>query len=120
MALADAHVAVAWVLIVSNGLVGLWVVGAHWASSLRSPLMWWAVGAAWVVVVAEVFLGVAVQRVNGVDAPALHALYGFSALIAVGIVYSYAKQMPDRRYLLYGLGSLFIMGLGIREMFLSG
>ena len=120
MTLADAHAAVAWVLIVSNGLVGLWVVSAHWLASARSPLMWWAVGVAWVIVFVEVLLGVAVQRVNGVSAPALHALYGFSALIAVGIVYSYAKQMPDRRYLLYGLGSLFIMGLGIREMFLHG
>ncbi len=120
MTLADAHATMAWVLIVSNGLVGLWVVGAHWLVAVRSRLMWWAVGAAWLVVFVEVLLGVAVQRVDGVTAPALHALYGFSALIAVGIVYSYAKQMPDRRYLLYGIGSLFIMGLGIREMFLRG
>jgi hypothetical protein len=51
--------------------------------------------------------------------PEMHALYGFSAIIAVGIIYSYRNQMKHRLYLLYGLGSLFIMGLGLRAMVLS-
>ena len=34
----------------------------------------------------------------------------------MGIIYSYRQQMEKQRYLLYGLGSLFIMGLGIRAM----
>lgn len=120
MALADAHSWLAWVLIGSNAAVGSWVLGAHWLPVLRTKVMWWAVGAAWVIVAAQVVLGVLVQEVDGVEAPAMHVLYGFSALIAVGLVYSYAKQMRERQYLLYGLGSLFIMGLGIRELFLHG
>jgi hypothetical protein len=42
--------------------------------------------------------------------------YGFVAIIAVAIIYSYRIQMRHRLYLLYGLGSLFVMGLGIRAM----
>jgi hypothetical protein len=52
-----------------------------------------------------------------IAAPRLHALYGFSAVIAVGILYSYrtTSWMRGKEHLLYGLGSLFIMGLGLRE-----
>ena len=42
--------------------------------------------------------------------------YGFVAIIAVGIIYSYRMQMRHRLYLLYGLGGLFVMGLGIRAL----
>jgi hypothetical protein len=120
VALTDAHAVMAWVLIVSNAAVGAWAVSAHWVAVLRRPALWWSIGVAWVLVVAQVLLGVGVQVIDGITPPPLHALYGYSALVAVGLVYSYAKQMTDRRYLLYGLGSLFIMGLGIRELFLNG
>ena len=53
---------------------------------------------------------------QGIEAPKFHMFYGFVAIIAVGIIYSYRQQMEKQRYLLYGLGSLFIMGLGIRAM----
>jgi hypothetical protein len=42
--------------------------------------------------------------------------YGFVAIIAVGIIYSYRQQLRHRLYLLYGLGGLFVMGLGIRAL----
>jgi hypothetical protein len=50
-----------------------------------------------------------------------HALYGFSTIVAVGILYSYRGSpfVKDKLYLMYGLGSLFIMGLGIRAMYLG-
>ncbi len=51
--------------------------------------------------------------------PDFHAFYGFVAIIAVAIIYSYRSQMQHRRYLLYGLGSLFVMGLAIRAMILD-
>ena len=46
--------------------------------------------------------------------------YGFSAIVAVAILYSYRGSpfIKDKQYLLYGLGSLFIMGLGIRALYL--
>ena len=49
-------------------------------------------------------------------APKFHMFYGFVAIIAVAIIYSYRTQMRHRLYLLYGLGGLFLMGLGIRAL----
>ena len=49
-------------------------------------------------------------------APQFHMFYGFVAIIAVSIIYSYRNQMKHKLYLLYGLGGLFVMGLGIRAM----
>ena len=48
----------------------------------------------------------------------VHALYGFSAIIAVGILYSYRTSsfMKGKELLLYGAGCLFIMGLGLRNL----
>jgi hypothetical protein len=36
--------------------------------------------------------------------------------MAVAIIYSYRNQLKGKLYLLYGGGSLFLMGLGIRAM----
>jgi len=49
-------------------------------------------------------------------APQFHMFYGFVAIMAVGIIYSYRQQLRRRLYLLYGGGGLFIMGLGIRAL----
>ena len=49
-------------------------------------------------------------------APKFRMFYGFVAIIAVAIIYSYRTQMRHRLYLLYGLGGLFLMGLGIRAL----
>ncbi|MEO7398063.1 MAG: hypothetical protein ABIW84_05820 [Ilumatobacteraceae bacterium] len=45
-----------------------------------------------------------------------HAFYGFVAIITIAIVYSYRSQLKGKMYLLYGGGSLFLMGLCIRAM----
>ena len=51
------------------------------------------------------------------EAPQFHMFYGFVAIIAVGIIYSYKNQIARRYlYLLYGGGGIFIMGLGIRAL----
>jgi hypothetical protein len=46
-------------------------------------------------------------------------LYEFSGIVAIGIVYSYGLQLKGRRYLIYGVGSLFLMGLALRALFMS-
>jgi hypothetical protein len=53
-----------------------------------------------------------------IEADDMHALYGFSAIIAVGILYSYRTSpfMRGKELLLYGVGCLFIMGLGLRNL----
>lgn len=68
----------------------------------------------------QAIVGVAHMNVDGVEVTDFHMLYGFSALVAIGILYAYRVQLVDKQYLLYGFGGLFIMGLGIRELFLVG
>ena len=110
------HRAFAWVVIVGNGLAGLWALGAVRWPALRRRELWWCTAAAQVSAFVEVGLGVAL--VAGRDVPDLrfHMFYGFVMLAAVGILYSYRQQLRDRLYLLYGFGGLFLMGLGLRAL----
>ncbi|HEX7095612.1 MAG TPA: hypothetical protein VF183_07000 [Acidimicrobiales bacterium] len=118
-ALLDVHRNVAWVVVISNGLAGVWALGAHRYLWLRTRLLWWFTVLAQISVFAQVALGVTVQQAEDIEAPELHELYGFVAIVAVGIIYAYRHQLEEHRYLLYGLGGLFLMGLGIRSMFLA-
>jgi hypothetical protein len=117
--LLDVHVGFAWFVVISNGVAGLWALGAHWVGALRSRALWWFTAAAEVGIFVQVALGVAVQQRDGIEPAEFHMFYGFVAIIAVGIIYSYRQQMEPHRYLLYGGGGLFLMGLGIRAMLLG-
>jgi hypothetical protein len=64
----------------------------------------------------QVAFGVAMVNKQKIEFPAFHAFYGFVAIMAVAIIYSYRLQLKGRVYLLYGFGGLFLMGLGIRAM----
>lgn len=103
-------------VIISNGLAGLWALGAHWLTSLRTRALWWYTLVAELTVFVQVILGVILVNKYKFQFPKFHAFYGFVGIIAVSIIYSYRHQMRHRLYLLYGLGGLFIMGLGIRAM----
>jgi hypothetical protein len=72
-----------------------------------------------VAVFVQVALGAALVAIEDIEAPEFHMFYGFLCIIAVAIVYSYRNQLEAYRYLLFGGGSLFIMGLAIRAMFLG-
>ena len=67
----------------------------------------------------EVILGVWLMSAENIEAPQFHTFYGFLTIIAVAIIHSYRQQLQHRLYLLYGLGGLFIMGLGIRALVLK-
>lgn len=113
----DVHEVWAWVVVVSNALVGIWALLAHRDERFRMPALWWATGAAQIAIFVQVILGVwLVQGRTGEADYGFHELYGFSAAFAVAIVYSYRNQLGDNRYLLYGGGGLFIMGLGLRAI----
>ena len=114
--LLEVHTSWSWIMIIGNGLAGLWALVAHKNVALRSRALWWFTGIAQVSVFVLVVLGVAVVNRDKIEYPAFHAFYGFVAIIAIAIIYSYRAQLKSKMYLLYGFGGLFIMGLGIRAM----
>jgi len=117
--LRDLHTDWAWVVIVANAVAGVWALGAHWLAPLRVRALWWCVVAAEVAVVPQVAMGVWLQSVDGVPAPDFHTFYGFVTLISVLILYAYRTQLRAHLYLLYGFGGLFLMGLGLRAVYLG-
>jgi len=114
--LLDLHTTWAWFVVVGNALAGLWALGAHWLEPLRTKALWWFTAAAQVSMFVQVALGVGLVAIEDIEAPQFHMFYGFVAIIAIGIIYSYRQQLRPHMYLLYGLGGLFVMGLGIRAM----
>ena len=114
--LVDLHKSWAWFVIISNGLAGLWALGAHKVESLRTRALWWFTLVAELTVFVQVTLGVIIVNKYKLEFPQFHAFYGFVAIIAVAIIYSYRNQMKHKLYLLYGCGGLFVMGLGIRAL----
>lgn len=117
-ALASAHDVGAWVVVVGNAVAGVWALAAHKVEALRGRPLWVFTAIVEVAIFVQVGLGVAYQNVEDVEPTQFHTLYGFSGLFAVAIIYSYRNQIRDKVYLLYGLGGLFLMGLGIRAMIL--
>jgi len=117
--IADAHTFMAWVVVIANGVAGVWALAAHQLEALRHKALWAFIAAAQVLLFVEVALGVArLNQIEG-EAPQFHTFYGFLTLIAVAILYGYRTQLNHVRFLLYGGGSLFIMGLAIRAMLLD-
>ena len=103
-------------MIIGNALAGLWSLGASKWEALRTRALWWFTLVAEVAVFVQAALGVGLVAGQKIEAPQFHMFYGFVAIIAVGILYSYRQAMAHRLYLLYGLGGLFVMGLGIRAI----
>lgn len=116
MTLTDLHSAGAWVVVVANAVAGLWTLGAHRLPSLRRRELWWFTVAAEMAIFVEVALGAALVAARDRQAEQFHAFYGFVAIVAVGLLYSYRSQLKHRLYLLYGLGGLFLMGLCLRAI----
>jgi hypothetical protein len=106
-------------VVVTNAVVGLWALAAHQQERLRGPWLWRSTVVAELTIFVQVALGVALVALQDREVAQFHAFYGFVAIAAVGIVYSYRHQLAAHRYLLYGFGGLFLMGLAIRAMTIS-
>lgn len=112
----DLHASFAWFVVVGNAVAGLWALGAHWVPQLRHRALWIAIAVVQVSIIVQVALGVAaLQGLEG-ERDQFHLFYGFVAVATVGIIYSYRAQLAAHRYLLYGFGGLFLMGLALRSM----
>lgn len=116
----DLHEVNAWVLIVANAAVGAWCLAAHRCQQARGRWLWISVAVAQVTVFTQALFGALLASDDAVVLDDMHMLYGVSAIVAVGIMYSYRGSpfMKGNQYLLYGFGSWFVMGLGIRNLVL--
>lgn len=114
--LADVHAVGAWVVVAANLGAGLWALAAHRWPGWRSRWLWWFTAAAQATILVQVVLGVVLSSAQDLEPPdELHELYGFGALAAVAIVYSYRGQLhPSHHHLLYGGAGLFLMGMALR------
>ena len=106
-------------MIISNGLAGLWSLGAHWLPALRTRALWWFTVLAELTIFVQVLFGVEMMVGEKIKPVQFHLFYGFVAIITVGLLYSYRQQLKGKLYLLYGGGGLFIMGLGIRALLVA-
>jgi hypothetical protein len=115
-----AHEITAWLLIGLNAAAGAVCLVAYRFPRLRGVWTWVLVVVAQVIVFVQATSGTVLARQTGVELGDLHALYGFSAIVAAMIMYGYRTSpfLKGKELLLYGLGSLFVMGLGLRNLFL--
>lgn len=115
-----AHEVIAWLMISANAVAGVWCLLAHRLEGLRGKAVWGAVIVAQVFAFVQAIVGTLLAQQPGVVLDDMHALYGFSAIVAAMILYAYRTSpfMKGKEHLLYGVGSLFIMGLGLRELVL--
>jgi hypothetical protein len=117
--LFNIHKTFGYVAIVLNALAGLYALAAWRWKSLRGRPLWIATIVAEVAILLQVLMGtilVAGDETYRKTVPRLHLFYGFLIFITIGLLYQYRHQMKGRQELLYGLGGLFIMGLGIRAI----
>ena len=118
--LLELHEANGYALIGLNAFAGVWCMAAFRWSVPRGRSMWIVVIVAQLTVFAQAVIGAVLANRDGVELDDMHALYGFSAVIAVAIMYSYRTSpfLKGKELLLYGFGSLFVMGLGLRNLVL--
>lgn len=120
-ALHDAHEINAWLLIGLNAAAGIWCLAADRLAPLRGRALWGFVIVAQLTTFSQAVIGALLANRDEVELNDMHALYGFSAIIAVGIMYSYRTSpfLKGKELQLYGAGSLFVMGLGLRNLVLG-
>lgn len=110
------HEGTAWFVVGANAVAGLWALAAHWWEPARVRPLWAFTFVAQLAIAVQVVLGVILQAGGSTHLDDFHAFYGFISFAAVGIIYSYRNQLRPHRYLLYGGGGLFLMGLALRSM----
>jgi len=108
----------AWLVIVVGGVAGAWATAAHWMEQLRSERLWLVHHLFHALVAVQVALGAIIVGFSDVDADQNHMFYGFLTFAGVGVIIGY-RHLSQYKYLLYGLGGLFVAGLAIRALLLD-
>ncbi len=116
--LFDIHRAWGYAAIVANFLAGVHLLCAWKWPGLRKKWLWWPTIIAEAMMLIQVLLGVLLVTAQDFKPPRFHMFYGFVSFITIGLLYSYRYVWQARGWmeLAYGLGGLFIMGLGIRAV----
>jgi hypothetical protein len=112
------HAAWAWVVVGANVVAGGWALAAHYVEPRRSRLIWGLAGIEQITIVVQVGLGAAIVDQQERGLPGMHAFYGFVAIAAAGIMFSYRSQLRANVHLLYGWGGLVLAGLSLRAIYL--
>ena len=113
------HVNTAWVVVGLNLMAAIWAFTAHKVEGARGRPFWIFTAIAQISVFVQVTLGVIAMQIAGAEPSGTHTFYGFLTIISIAIVYSYRQQILEWQYLLYGGGGLFLVGLGLRAIFLT-
>lgn len=116
MSLRSVHEWLGWVIVAANAAAGAWALAAQWVVWLRRQVLWWSIGAAQSLLFVQAVVGVALLNETGGEGPRLHMFYGFLTIVSVAVLYGYRSTLADRRWTLYGLGSLFIAGLSLQAI----
>ena len=108
--LGTLHLFACWVLVIGNGLAGIWALTANRPSWLKTAWLWWFTG--FVQLWVFVQLTIAALHLNASDgAPeSFHVFYGVLSAVTVAILYSYKSQLNRHQNALYGWGGLFHNG----------
>lgn len=114
----EVHEVGGYVVIVANALAGLYALTAWRWPQLRGRPLWAATIVAEATVMVQVLTGVYLYAADDIEPARFHMFYGFVAFTAVGLLYSYKYvwKARDMLELAYGLGGLFLMGLGLRAI----
>ncbi len=106
------------VVVFAGFVAGSWALAAHRIESLRSDALWFAQHIFHALIALQVALGAILVGFSNVEADGNHMFYGFLTFVGIGIIIGY-RHLSAYRYLLYGVGGLFVMGLAIRAMLLN-
>jgi len=115
-ALLSFHQVWGYLVITGNGLAGIWALVANYRERLRTRALWWFTFFVEAAIFVQVASGLGLVEGEHAKPLAFHPFYGFFAIVLVGFLFAYRRQLFARRYLLYGYGGLFLMGVGIRAL----
>lgn len=115
-ALLSFHQVWGYLVITGNGLAGVWALVANYREGLRTRALWWFTFFVEAAIFVQVGSGLGLVAAEHAQPLAFHPFYGFFAVVLVGFLFAYRRQLFARRYLLYGYGGLFLMGVGIRAL----
>jgi hypothetical protein len=114
--MAQIHELFARAVVLYFALVGVWGLflafrRAELSAGYRGALV---IGV--VLAVMQAVIGIVLFLGGGRPRDDLHYLYGLSLIVALPLVQQYLANRRWSKVLVYGLASLFMMGLGIRAI----